>query len=321
MPVLAPSLERHWALFDDWCDALDKPKLPTTADTIVEFVQKNPTGVPTNTLRIRAIRRQHECAGAPLDLDALQEAATAVNVALRRPVSLVRSGDGLTRDVGEALAQLPRGHHGKSVAPALRARRDGFIIVLFGLLGFTREEIRRVTPADVLLDPLTIQGLPVQRGDDQATCPACAVTRWLRVVMPAELGFRNDVRSVLDPRAFDPDIHDCDEGLEQDWTHATTLVPAIDKHGWVDAHCGVSTRSVSAIGARVQQFTGHREQRWTPQEQQPTRFDGMSTKRFADEMDEFDRRVAQALARSAEVLADAHQTSNELYGLVNAKAG
>ncbi|MBF4616197.1 hypothetical protein [Curtobacterium sp. VKM Ac-1376] len=205
---------------------------------------------------------------------------------------------------------------GKSVTSALRGRRDAFVIVLFAHLGLNRQQIGEVIAGDIRVDPLTIRSAQIPRDDPPASCMACAVTRWLRVVMPAELGFRNDVRAIIDPRAYDPDIHDCDEGLEHDWRHATTLVPAIDQHGWVDAHQSVSARTLSAIAGRAQQPTGYREQRWVPTEQKPTRFDEISQNDFGDEMDAFDRRVAEALARSAEVLADAHQTSNALYGFV-----
>ena len=38
-------------------------------------------------------------------------------------------------------------------------------------------------------------------------------------------------------------------------------------------------------------------------------------------MEKFDRDIAEALARSAEVLAEAHRTSNEMYGLIDPKVG
>ncbi|MFL0361175.1 hypothetical protein [Curtobacterium flaccumfaciens] len=319
MPI-APTLERYWSLFEDWCDALDQPKEPTTPDTLVRFLRAFPAGVPTNTLRVRAVRLHHKAVGAPLDLDALREAVGGFEVVVPSTTTLVRDGEGVA-NIHEALAQQPTVQKGKSVASALRGRRDAFLIVLFAHVGLNRRQIRDVTGGEIGVDPLTIRGVQVPRGDQSASCMACAVTRWLRVVMPAELGFRNDVRAVIDPRAYDPDIHDCDEGLEHDWRHATTLMPAIDKHGWVDAHRAVSTRSLSDIATRVQQHTGYREQRWVAAEQKPTRFDDMGQDEFSDEMDDFDRRVAQALARSAEVVADAQHTSDELYGLVNPKRG
>ncbi|WIB65607.1 hypothetical protein [Curtobacterium sp. MCBD17_040] len=228
----------------------------------------------------------------------------------------------MTRTVSEALAQLPTTAHRNNLPTALRGRRDGFLIVLFGVLGFTREEVRKVTTADIRLDPVTIQGRTVPRDNGTPPgCPACAVTRWLRVALPAELGRKRDVAEAVDPRTFDPDVHDCDEGLEHEWRKATNIVPAIDQHGWLDVHQPISTRSLTTIAGRVQRFTGRREQRWEAPAAVPTRFDGMSRQQFTDEMDEFDLKVAQALARTAAALEEAQHTSDEMLGLLNTKTG
>lgn len=312
--MIATSLERYWSLFADWCDAFDEPKEPTTPDALVRFLRAFPAGVPTNTLRVRAVRLHHQAAGAALNLDALRDAVGGFEVAVPSPTTLIRVGDGMAT-IAEALAQQPTVQQGKNVASALRGRRDGFLIVLFAHLGLTRQQIREVATRDVRVDPLRIRGVPIPRGGRPAACLACAVTRWLRVILPAELGFRNDIRRHINPRAYDPHLHDCDEALDADWQHATTLVPGIDQHGWVNTHRPVSTRTLSAIAGRVQQRTGHRDQQWMPVKPRPTRFDNMHDDDFRDEMDDFDRRVAQALARSADVLATAHRTANDLSGL------
>ncbi|MBT2504188.1 hypothetical protein [Curtobacterium sp. ISL-83] len=318
--MVAATLERHWSLFEDWCDAFEKPKEPTTPDTLVEFLQAFPAGVTTNTLRVRAVRLHHQEAGVPLDLDGLREAVGGLNVSIPTPTSLVRLGEEYVSPEA-AIQQLPKVRHGASVAPILRARRNAFLIVLFAHLGLNRNGVRNVTAADITPVPLTIAGTLIPRGDDPASCFACAVTRWLRVVWPAERGNHAAIRTITDPRAHYADIHDCDEGLDHDWRAATTLLPAIDQHGWVDSHQPISTRTLSNVVGHLQLPTGYREQRWTPTEPKPTRFDGLEDDEFDRQMAQFDIDIARALARTAELLADAQHTSNEVWGLLNSNAG
>lgn len=148
--MLAASLQRYWSLFADWCDAFDEPKEPTTPDTLVRFLRAFPAGVPTNMLRVRAVRLHHQAAGAALNLDALRNAVGGFDVAVPSPPTLIRGDDGIAT-VAEALAQQPSVQQGKSVASALRGRRDACLIVLFAHLGLTRRQIRDVATGDVRL--------------------------------------------------------------------------------------------------------------------------------------------------------------------------
>lgn len=318
--MVAPSLERYWSHFEDWCDAFEKPKVPTTADTLVQFLQAFPAGVPTNTLRVRAVRLHHQDVGAPLDLDELRDAVGGFEVLVPATRTLVRDGDQYVTPA-EAIAQQPKVHRGKKVAAVIRGRRNAFLIVLFAHLGLTLERIRDVTASDITPAPLRIRGVDIPRGDDPSSCYACAVTRWLRVVWLTERGDHAAIRQTCNVQSYYDDVHDCDEGLEHDWRHATTLLPAVDQHGWVDSHRSVSTRTLSEVIGKVQLPTGYREQQWVRTEPKPTRFDEMRKDEFDVAMEDFDRRMAQALARSAEVLADAQHTSNEMYGLLNPQAG
>jgi hypothetical protein len=47
----------------------------------------------------------------------------------------------------------------------------------------------------------------------------------------------------------------------------------------------------------------------------------MSTKRFTEEMDDFDARVARALALSDDILAGANDASDSMWRLLDPKAG
>lgn len=325
MPELIPRLAGYWSLFEDWCEAFDKPCLPTTADTIVEFLRTFPSGVPTNTLRVRAVRQQHQNTGTYLDLDALRSAAGRQPFGgMTPPPTLVRTGPGMTQSVAEALTQLPKVKHGKSPAPAMRGRRDAVIVVLFGVLGLTRQDIRKVAVANIRVSAsgvVKVQGVDIPPGDNAESCPACAVTRWLRIVTSAELGYKKTVTDRLTAEGYDAAHHDCDDALDDEWTHATTLLPAIDQHGWVHAHASVTVRSISGIAGRVQKFTGYREHALENHEAKATRFDGMSTKRFTEEMDDFDARVARALALSNDILAEANDASDSMWRLLDPKAG
>jgi hypothetical protein len=296
--------------------------LPTTADTIVEFLRTFPSGVPTNTLRVRAVRQQHQNTGTYLDLDALRSAAARQPFGgMTPPPTLVRTGPGTTKSVAEALTQLPKVNHGKSPAPAMRGRRDAVIVVLFGVLGFTREDIRKVGAADIRLDPTSIQGLEVPKSDPAEACPACAVSRWLRILESSLLWGKHGKAELLDAVSYDADHHDCDDPLGDGWSEAALLLPAIDQHGWVKSEQPVTARSISAIAGRVQRFTGYREQAFELREAKATRFDGLSTKQFTEEMDDFDARVAKALALSADILGEANAASDDMWRLLDPQAG
>ncbi len=318
--MVAPSLERYWDLFEDWCDALDQPKTPTTPATLVRFLYAFPAGVPTNTLRVRAVRLHHEEVGAPLDLDGLRDAVGGFEVLVPGTRTLVREGQQFVTPA-EAIMQQPKVHRTKKVAEVVRGRRNAFLIVLFAHLGLNREQIRAVTAADISPAPLSIRGVSIPRGDEPASCYACAVTRWLRIVWATERADHATIRQTCSVQTYYDDVHDCDEGLEHDWRYATTLLPAVDQHGWVDSHRSISTRTLSEVIGQVQLPTGYREQQWVRTEPKPTRFDEMRKDEFDVAMEDFDRRMAEALARSAEVLADAQHTSNEMYGLINPQVG
>ena len=119
----------------------------------------------------------------------------------------------------------------------VRGRRDAFVLALLGC-GLTRRQIRDIS-ADALPTP--------PRGGIPRACLACAFTRWLRIVLPATRGWRVEVLDVVAPAQRDDlTTHDCDTPLPPGWEGATTLVPSIDKHGWVTDRA-LSTRAITAI--------------------------------------------------------------------------
>jgi hypothetical protein len=104
-----------------------------------------------------------------------------------------------------------------------------------------------VAQEDVQLFPrLSIRRRPVPKVDSPAECPACAVTRWLRVLAAAHAGLQNDVRDLVRPTADADDLHDCLVGLGGRWRSATVMLPSIDRRGWL-ALTPLSARAISSV--------------------------------------------------------------------------
>ncbi|MET0885012.1 MAG: hypothetical protein ABWX92_01055 [Mycetocola sp.] len=264
--------------------------LPTSAETVSEFLTAFPAPIESQGRRVRAIRRAHERAGAPLELP-------------KGPMPSVLREGGPWAPVPRALAQVVKYHHPKGAHVAIRGRRDGWLIVLVGTLGFTRNEARSVTQADVQLFPqITIKGRAVARTEPATECPACAVTRWLRIAGDASLGFKSEVWRTISPIDVDEDEHDCEVGLDGLWRKASTLLPAVDSHGWVTAKA-MSARSISAAMARRQTLGVVAE---IKKRARPTggRFADASMNELADAFSDVDERAAAVLLRLNEIVGE-----------------
>lgn len=214
-------VDADWLLFVDWCSVIGRRSLPATERDIQDFL----AAVPGAQLRrLRAIRRAHE------------QARLTPPAPAARTAPLLRHGEEWAR-IPHALAQLPTLRYPEG----LRGRRDGWLMILVGELGLTRQEA------------LTYREVPaVERCEPAASCPACVVSRWLRVVGPAYLGDRHVVRDLLDPRGADLAAHDCEVPLDDGWRQAPTLLPAIDQHGWVNMYRPISLTAVSTIAKQRQ---------------------------------------------------------------------
>lgn len=285
--------QRHWELFEDWCLSLDLTPVPTTPEVIGRFLTAFPAALSTQGHRVRAIRRRHEAAGARLELPTATEVPTAL-----------RQGQGWV-PVPRALAQLSVYAHPKHFDRALRGRRDGWLIVLIGVLGLNRNRARRLRPDQVHADEqISIAGRPVpaELAGPPGECPACAVTRWLRVAGAASFGFRGDVIRLLRPDGVDPETHDCTRDLDVEWREASTLLPAIDRHGWVSA-VPMSPRAITATMAHRQAPAPVAE---LPQISAPPPASGSLADASLDDLDEVyddvDRRTAELMLRIQAVL-------------------
>lgn len=281
---------RDWELFVDWCASMDDTApLPTTADTIADFLAAFPAPIEAQGRRVRAIRRAHARAG---ELLALPSAP--------RP-SALREGAPWA-SVNRALAQVVKYCHPKNRPVAIRGRRDGWLIVLIGTLGLTRNEARDLVQEDVQLHPrITIKAKPVPKIQPADECPACAVTRWLRIAGDASFGFWSEVQRTISPTDVNEQIHDCQTGLDGLWRKANTLLPAVDRHGWVSAD-PMSARAISATMAR-RQTLGEIAKIAAYAIPSGGRFHNATMDEMADAAVDADQKAAAALLRS-KVLVD-----------------
>jgi len=178
-----------------------------------------------------------------------------------------RAGYLLTRpDIGPAAPrpapERPRPEPGLMIAacptrgwPAgLTGRRDAFLIVLTETLGYPHRAARGLRPAEIT-EPTPVPGgeaVPrlagraVPSSDDPRTCPACAVARWLDILGLADGLGRGSARTALAaadaPTPASPHQHTPTEPAR--WRGAAVLLPAIDRHGWLDDYRPLSTRTI-----------------------------------------------------------------------------
>ncbi|KQO98725.1 hypothetical protein [Leifsonia sp. Leaf264] len=289
------TLEREWSLFRDWCEATDIDAVPAGRTAVAAFMATFPAAPSTWRRRIQAIRGGLEEAGYSLDW-----AKPAV-------ASVFREGERWAT-ARQAIAQLPT----VRFPTGLRGRRDAWLVLLVGELGFTRREAQQITETDISLFPeLTIRGRTVHRAEDPAECPRCAATRWLRVYGPAAFGFSNETKEILNPWGETPGVHDCSVGLDGVWRVAetrspvTTMMPSVDVHGWLGTEAALSLTSISKIVHDAQRITSTREvvvrgpvRRYTADEQK------QMSHELADELDDVNEQLDALFALTKQLLDD-----------------
>jgi hypothetical protein len=296
-PKVAPDsralLEAHWNRFVAWCDAAGHGPLPATAATIGQFLTLFPGSASTQQLRRRAIRAHHLEAGLPDPIPTME-----ARVWPRREVPDHAA-------IGAVLAAIPKYRH----PVGLRGRRDALLTVLLGVLHLTREQARTITPADVAVTGIIrIRGHVVPSSDEPASCAACAVTRWLRIVGPVWTGFRGDVIRLLDPTKGNLDRHDCEQPVRGEWRRAEQLLLPLDVNGWARTGVALSGRSMTGIiparlaaaadGSAPKEVLGAVAKR-------PSRFDALTLQETYAELGETDAAVDAALARVKALYDDA----------------
>ena len=235
-----------WNLFEDWCTAAERPCLPASPATIAAFLAEFPAARSTRLGRIAAIRRVHAEGGWP---DPFPGAPLA-----------------LTPD--PVLAEILAGVMTQSWPAGAAGRRDGFLLVIYAGLRLTRRQIRDLTTADIATGAgwASVAGRRLTRSEPPGGCPVCAVTRWLRildVVESAAAGqggwpaVKRQLAGQWPKRADGATGHDCARPLGDAWRRSAVLVPAIDRHGWVESDGPLTVRSISTVSIRRHAAAAH----------------------------------------------------------------
>ncbi|WP_144757283.1 hypothetical protein [Curtobacterium pusillum] len=161
---------------------------------------------------------------------------------------------------------------------------------------------------------IRIRGHVVPSSDEPASCAACAVTRWLRIVGPVWTGFRGDVIRLLDPTKGDLDRHDCEQTLPGEWRRAEQLLLPLDVHGWARTGASLSGRSMTSIipSRRAAAADGPVAEAVGAIARQPSRFDALTLQETYTELGSTDAAVDDALTRLALILNDAQALDTDL---------
>ncbi|MBN9795536.1 hypothetical protein DMP17_44265 [Pseudonocardia sp. TMWB2A] len=266
--MAGPGYAREWALFCDYAAATGQPALPTTVATLAGFFTAVPARPATLGRRVRAIAAAHRHAGHLLLRPDTGPAAPPAS----RPARAAGA------DPGEMIGACatrgwPYGLHG---------RRDAFLVVTTHVVGLPHDRTRALVPPDVRFaadpvpgalgaDTLASDGVlladwlvPVDT--DPRRCPVCAVVRWLDILGTLDGLGRGSARMHLTaahaPTNADPHHHTV-PGPPR-WRAAATLLPAIDRHGWLDDYRPITTRTIRTRLALTTDRTTHPARHDTP---------------------------------------------------------
>jgi hypothetical protein len=231
---LDPARSWAWGLFVDWCASWGVEALPASRNTLTRFLDAFPAARATQVQRLAVVLAVHVQAGAEIDVPRLTG----------QPDSLWAARPGLLNPRG-ALVQLPR----YRFPAGLVGRRDGFLIVLTGILGFTRSQARTVGPADITisLGGYSIRGHAIPEADLPGECPRCAVAAWLSVIAPHYERLRGSYLPLLNPTTADPTVHTCQHDVGVLWRNGVALLPSIDRTGAVGTGGPISARAMTTI--------------------------------------------------------------------------
>jgi hypothetical protein len=221
-------IEREWALFVDWCAALGVRPVPVSPDLLRRFLIEVPVSPAVARRRLRAIDAAHRTLG----FDAPGEQLRAPPPS-RFDLSLVAT----------TLAAIPVGGWPTGIV----GRRDAALVALFCIGGLSRRRMRslRAAPGQTpVLSPVVEPG----------ACPACSVSRWLRVhALAAAAGWRavrGQLADIGEVPARDEAAHDCARPVRwPDRSGRWPMFSAIDRHGWVNEAVPVSARSITTVVA------------------------------------------------------------------------
>lgn len=221
--------EQTWGLFVDWCHARDRSPFLLDQEALDAFAADLPVAPATRAQRERHLRRR-------------------LGASTQQPLAQTawRTGPGWA-NLSQALAYTP------SVGwpRGLRGRRDAYLLVLIHA-GLSRAEARDLAPGAIELHDgrVTLLGEDLATHTDPASCPACAVVRWLNAIGMADRRGRPAIRAALLQARRAAPRHACqDKGQPTHWREVFHLLPAIDRHGWITDWRSMSERAISAVVA------------------------------------------------------------------------
>lgn len=299
-----PRLSWSWQLYADWCASWGRDPLPASREDLVEFLEVFPAARSTQVVRLAVILAVHARAGLTVDAPRLT----------KDPGSLWAARPGLLDPVG-ALAQLPR----YRFPAGLVGRRDGFLIVLTGVLGLTREQARQVSPRDVVAAEsgvISVLGHVVPVREAALECPRCVVAAWLGTIAPHYERLRGSYLPLLDPTTAQPDRHVCGAGVGVLWREGVALLPSIDRTGAVGTGGSISRRAITTIVGLRRIPTGVLERTGTVL-RTSGRYQEASSGELAAAQDDVLDQVEQANRHLEELLAEAVEINDALSAPTN----
>jgi hypothetical protein len=233
------SYTTEWSLFCDYTAATGQPTLPTTVTALTRFLAEVPARASTQARRIAAIAAAHRNTG---HLPIRPEPAN------QSPPEL--AGGPTVTDL--IMACPTRGWpHG------FTGRRDAYLLVLVGALKLPHSQARLITPADLttkttgsatgaISQQWSVRGREVRVTGDPRCCPTCVLVRWLEILGIADGLGRGSARMHLSAAhatiATDPHRHAIADTPR--WRACAQLLPAIDRHGWIDDFQPLSLRAI-----------------------------------------------------------------------------
>ncbi|MFC0446537.1 hypothetical protein CJ179_34635 [Rhodococcus sp. ACS1] len=237
-----------WALFADWCTALQASALPADPLALASFLDAHPAARATQRRRVTAINWVHTASGYPAPGSARM---------IRQALS-ARAGkhDELSRAAREVLPTVPTvgWPHG------LFGRRDALLLVLNCIVGISATEVGHLQRSDITYDGNIVTvgaGHDVDLhplADNPRCCPVAIYLRWARLQAFFDRYPSNRVlaRSLASAHEISDDTVESYGKLPglcegQDGP----LLPSFDQWGHFAAlrrdRRGVSSKSVSAI--------------------------------------------------------------------------
>jgi len=243
MSIVPTAYRAEWSLFVDWCQATGRSPLGTDAATVKVFLDDCPSAAATARRRISAINRAHRDAGySGYHLRGHPAAAVSPADAAARAAVLM-----------QAFGRIPAYGWPSSVAGI----RDGCLLALAAATGMRRPQLRSLAVGDITAEPGVVRVSPPggaaptlvhSSSDGPATCPACGITRWHRVLALHERHGLPGIRSRLADPPETAVGHHCARPLLDGARARMSLLPRVSARGLIDSTGpAISARMISKV--------------------------------------------------------------------------